>query len=79
VTGLGLAAKLLEAGRAKATAEGLDIKWRDGDAENLPFEDGSFDRSRRSGYGAVRITCASSSVTLRPASNSSAIWVTASR
>jgi ubiquinone/menaquinone biosynthesis C-methylase UbiE len=44
VTGLDLAAKLLEAGRAKARAEGLDIEWREGDAENLPFEDGSFDR-----------------------------------
>jgi ubiquinone/menaquinone biosynthesis C-methylase UbiE len=44
VTGLDLAAILLEAGRAKATAEGLDIEWREGDAEHLPFEDGSFDR-----------------------------------
>ena len=44
VTGLDLAVKLLEAGRAKARAEGLDIDWREDDAENLPFEDGSFDR-----------------------------------
>jgi ubiquinone/menaquinone biosynthesis C-methylase UbiE len=44
VTGLDLAAKLLEVGRAKANAEGLDIEWREGDAENLPFEDGTFDR-----------------------------------
>jgi SAM-dependent methyltransferase len=44
VTGLDLTPKLLDAGRAKAKAEGLTIEWREGDAENLPFEDGSFDR-----------------------------------
>jgi SAM-dependent methyltransferase len=44
VVGLDLAAKLLEAGRAKARAEGVEIDWREGDAENLPFDDGSFDR-----------------------------------
>ena len=44
VTGLDLVPRLLESGRAKASAEGLDIDWREGDAEDLPFEDGSFDR-----------------------------------
>ena len=44
VTGLDLTPKLLEAGRAKATTEGLEIEWREGDAETLPFEDGRFDR-----------------------------------
>jgi ubiquinone/menaquinone biosynthesis C-methylase UbiE len=44
VTGLDLAPKLLEAGKARARTEGLTIEWREGDAENLPFEDGSFDR-----------------------------------
>ena len=44
VTGLDLAAKLLDTGRAKARAEGFEIEWREGDAENLPFEDGAFDR-----------------------------------
>ncbi len=44
VAGLDLATKLLEAGRAKAKAEGLEIGFREGDAEHLPFEDGSFDR-----------------------------------
>lgn len=44
VTGLDLTPKLLDAGRAKATAEGLQIDWREGDAEDLPFEDGHFDR-----------------------------------
>jgi SAM-dependent methyltransferase len=44
VTGLDLTPKLLDAGRAKAQAESIEIEWREGDAENLPFEDGSFDR-----------------------------------
>jgi ubiquinone/menaquinone biosynthesis C-methylase UbiE len=34
---------LLEKGRARAAAEGLDIEFREADAENLPFADGSFD------------------------------------
>lgn len=44
VTGLDLTPRLLEAGRVKAAAEGLDIEWREGDAEDLPFDDGRFDR-----------------------------------
>ena len=44
VTGLDLAPKLLEQGRAKAEAERLELQWVEGDAEQLPFEDGSFDR-----------------------------------
>ena len=44
VTGLDLVPKLLEGGRAKAEAEGLDVEWVEGDAEQLPFEDESFDR-----------------------------------
>ena len=44
VTGLDLTPRLLEAGRAKAEAEGLDIDWSEGDAENLPFVDGQFER-----------------------------------
>lgn len=44
VTGLDLVPKLLEAGRTKAEAQRLDIDWREGDVENLPFEDGQFDR-----------------------------------
>jgi ubiquinone/menaquinone biosynthesis C-methylase UbiE len=44
VTGIDLTPKLLEVGRAKATNEGLDIDWKEGDAENLPFEDAQFDR-----------------------------------
>ena len=44
VTGIDLTPKLLEIGRTKATNEGLDIDWQEGDAENLPFESGQFDR-----------------------------------
>jgi ubiquinone/menaquinone biosynthesis C-methylase UbiE len=34
---------LLEQGRARATAEGLRIEFKEADAESLPFEDASFD------------------------------------
>ena len=44
VTGLDLVPELLEAGRKKAVEEGIDIEWVEGDAESLPFADGSFDR-----------------------------------
>lgn len=44
VTALDLVPKLLDEGRAKAEAEGLEIEWVEGDAEQLPFEDRSFDR-----------------------------------
>jgi SAM-dependent methyltransferase len=44
VTGLDLVPKLLEHGRANAEATGLEIEWVEGDAEELPFEDRSFDR-----------------------------------
>lgn len=44
VTALDLAPELLEAGRKKSDAEGLEINWVEGDAEALPFDDGSFDR-----------------------------------
>ena len=38
-----LTTRLLEAGRERATAEGLSLQWQEADAENLPFEDESFD------------------------------------
>jgi SAM-dependent methyltransferase len=44
VVALDLTPKLLAAGEAKARAEGLAIEWREGDAENLPFDNGRFDR-----------------------------------
>jgi ubiquinone/menaquinone biosynthesis C-methylase UbiE len=34
---------LLERGRARAAAEGLEIEFREADVEKLPFADGSFD------------------------------------
>jgi ubiquinone/menaquinone biosynthesis C-methylase UbiE len=38
-----LTPELLEHGRQHAASEGLDIDWHEGDAESLPYEDGSFD------------------------------------
>ncbi|HEY2847321.1 MAG TPA: methyltransferase domain-containing protein [Pyrinomonadaceae bacterium] len=43
VTGLDLAANLIEQARANAERKGLKAKFEVGDAENLPYEDGSFD------------------------------------
>jgi SAM-dependent methyltransferase len=43
VTGLDYVPMLLEEGRRRAEAEGLPIDFVEGDAENLPFEDASFD------------------------------------
>jgi SAM-dependent methyltransferase len=43
LTGLDLTPELLEAGRAVAAEAGVEIEWVEGDAENLPFEDESFD------------------------------------
>jgi SAM-dependent methyltransferase len=38
-----LVSELLDAGRQRAEAAGLDLEWVVADAEALPFEDGSFD------------------------------------
>jgi SAM-dependent methyltransferase len=38
-----LTPELLEAGRSRAEAEGAQLEWVEADAENLPFEDASFD------------------------------------
>ena len=43
VVGLDLVPELLDVARSRALAEGLDIEWVQGDAEALPFADGSFD------------------------------------
>lgn len=43
VTGLDYVPALLERGRVRAAAEALRVRWVEGDAEKLPFEDGSFD------------------------------------
>jgi SAM-dependent methyltransferase len=38
-----LTPELLEAGRRRAEAQGLELEWVEADAENLPFDDESFD------------------------------------
>jgi SAM-dependent methyltransferase len=43
VTASDLTPELLEAGRHRAEAEGLEFDWVEADAENLPFEDEKFD------------------------------------
>lgn len=43
VTGLDFAPKLLAQARERALAAGLAIKFDEGDAEDLPYADGSFD------------------------------------
>ena len=41
--GLDYVPALLERGRERAAAEGLDVEFVEGDAQELPFEDASFD------------------------------------
>jgi SAM-dependent methyltransferase len=41
--GLDYVPELLERGRERAASERVDIEWVEGDAENLPFDDASFD------------------------------------
>lgn len=43
-TGLDLVPKLIDAARERSAAEGLEIEWIVGDAQDLPFGDDSFDR-----------------------------------
>ena len=43
VTASDLTPELFDAGRARAEAEGVQLDWVEADAENLPFEDASFD------------------------------------
>jgi SAM-dependent methyltransferase len=43
VTASDLTPELLEAGRRVAQSEGLELEWVEADAENLPFQDDSFD------------------------------------
>ncbi len=38
-----LTPRLLDAGRERAEAAGLSLRWQEADAERLPFEDASFD------------------------------------
>jgi SAM-dependent methyltransferase len=43
VTASDLTPELLDAGRREAEARGIELDWVEADAENLPFEDASFD------------------------------------
>ncbi len=43
VTASDLTPDLLDAGRRRPDAAGLDLEWVEADAEHLPFDDGSFD------------------------------------
>ena len=43
VTASDLTPELFEAGRRRAQAAGVELDWVEGDAEHLPFDDGSFD------------------------------------
>ena len=43
VTASDLTPELFDAGRARAEAEGVELEWAQADAEDLPFEDASFD------------------------------------
>jgi ubiquinone/menaquinone biosynthesis C-methylase UbiE len=43
VTGVDIAPNLLVQGRERAVAEGLTVRFDEGDAEELPYPDGSFD------------------------------------
>jgi ubiquinone/menaquinone biosynthesis C-methylase UbiE len=43
VTASDLTPELFDAGRRRAKAEGVELEWIEGDAENLPFDDESYD------------------------------------
>jgi SAM-dependent methyltransferase len=43
VTGIDYVPRLLEQARKRAESEGLQVTFRKGDAENIPFQDASFD------------------------------------
>jgi ubiquinone/menaquinone biosynthesis C-methylase UbiE len=43
VTGVDIAPNLVQRAQARAKAEGLNARFREGDAEALPFDDASFD------------------------------------
>jgi ubiquinone/menaquinone biosynthesis C-methylase UbiE len=70
VTGLDITPELLEAGRANAAEAGVEVKWVEGDAEQLPFEDESVD-AVVSVFGCMfapdhRVTAAELARVLRP-------------
>jgi SAM-dependent methyltransferase len=44
VTGLDITPELLQAARGRAAQAGVEVRWIEGDAEELPFADACFDR-----------------------------------
>ncbi len=52
VTGLDLTPELLEVARRRAGEAGVEVRFIEGDAEELPFEDDSFDRVTSS-FGVI--------------------------
>src|ERR671919_1827422 len=42
VTGLDITPELLEKGKQSAAEQGVEIEWIEGDAQDLPFDEGSF-------------------------------------
>ena len=45
VTGLDITPELFDAGRARAAEANVEVEWVEGDAEDLPYDEGSFDRA----------------------------------
>src|ERR1044071_3224463 len=43
VTGCDIATNWIEKARARAAAEGLEVRFEEGDAESLPYDDAQFD------------------------------------
>src|SRR5262245_23236609 len=41
--GLDITPELMEAGQSRAAEAGVEIEWVEGDAQDLPFDEGSFD------------------------------------
>jgi SAM-dependent methyltransferase len=52
VTGLDLTPELLQVARSRAADAGVEVRFIEGDAEELPFEDDSFDRVTSS-FGVI--------------------------
>jgi SAM-dependent methyltransferase len=52
VTASDIAPAMIEKGRARTAAAGLDIQWLEADAQALPFDDGAFDHVL-SAFGAM--------------------------
>jgi SAM-dependent methyltransferase len=52
VTATDFSPRMIELGRARSEAAGLDIEWREADAESLPFAGGRFDVAA-SVFGAI--------------------------